>query len=387
MYHIVFNADERYIKYTAVVINSIIKHTAPQIGGGGIPQHDKSRIRDSRDKSHESKLAPYHFHILSDFISQATRNKLDSFIDELSQIYPCQISIHTFDDEIFHGFRPWGFEYEHSKNYLAYYRLLFARFLPDNNATKCLYLDTDMLVLGDVRELWNIDLGNHILASSCGYTSENAKWDRTLQSTRDSKIHTFEVPYYFCSGLMFINITQWKAQNIESKCLDFLQKYRSEFADQDALNIVIKGDIVRLPPKYGLLIFQAGIELNNPKCDFKDKLQATLQNLKIAHLNGPSHPWLSKYHWLDTNAKPIDYPYTKEWWDIALDTPIFCDELREIYQKIHSVEHEFSAYTKGVAGVVEQTRADLNKIIAKQNPLKYYSKKWTRSIKKRVCRN
>lgn len=36
MYHIVFNADERYIKYTAVVINSIIKHTAPQNGGGGI---------------------------------------------------------------------------------------------------------------------------------------------------------------------------------------------------------------------------------------------------------------------------------------------------------------------------------------------------------------
>ncbi len=37
MYHIVFNADERYIKYTAVVINSIIKHTAPQIGGGENP--------------------------------------------------------------------------------------------------------------------------------------------------------------------------------------------------------------------------------------------------------------------------------------------------------------------------------------------------------------
>ena len=37
MYHIVFNADERYIKYTAVVINSIIKHTTLQnLGGGGI---------------------------------------------------------------------------------------------------------------------------------------------------------------------------------------------------------------------------------------------------------------------------------------------------------------------------------------------------------------
>lgn len=348
----------------------------------------------SPQKPHKSKLAPYHFHILSDSISQATRDKLDSFITCLSQIYPCQISIHTFDDDIFHSFRPWGFEYEHSKNYLTCYRLLFARFLP-KDATKCLYLDTDMLVLCDVRELWDMDLGSHILASNCGSTSDSAKWDRALQSTQDSTIHTFEVPYYFCAGLLFINITQWRVQNIESKCLDFSQKYDAEYPDQDTLNIVIKGDIMILPPEYGLLIFQAGIELNNPKCDFKDKLQATLQNLKIAHLNGPAHPWLSKYHWLDANAKPIDYPYTKEWWDIALDTPIFGDELSEIYQKIYSPKHEFLAYTKGVASAVEQIRADfeakfdakLNKIIAKQNPLKYYSKKWSRSIKKRICRN
>lgn len=33
MYHIVFNADEKYIKYLAVLINSIILHT--NIGGGG----------------------------------------------------------------------------------------------------------------------------------------------------------------------------------------------------------------------------------------------------------------------------------------------------------------------------------------------------------------
>ena len=242
-----------------------------------------------------------------------------------------------------------------------------------------------MLVLGDIRELWDMDLGSHILASSCGYTSDSARWDRALQSTQDSTIHTFEVPYYFCSGLMFINITQWRAQNIESKCLDFLQKYDAEYPDQDTLNVIIKGDIVRLPPEYGLLIFQAGIELNNPQCDFKDKLQATLQNLKIAHLNGPSHPWLSKYHCLDANAKPIDYPYTKEWWDIALGTPIFSDTLREIYQKIYSPTHELQAYSMGVANVVGQMRADfdarLNKIIAKQNPLKYYRKKWSRKIK------
>lgn len=352
------------------------------MGGGG--NSTKSR-----------KSSPYHFHILSDFISQETRDKLEAFIATLNKIYPCQISIHIFSDDIFHSCIPWGFEYKYSKSYVAYYRLLFARYLPQN-ATKCLYLDTDMLVLCDIRELWDMDFGKSILASSSGFTSKNARWDRALQSKQDGKITTFEVPYYFCSGLLFINVTQWRAQNIESKCLDFMQKYSVEYPDQDALNIILKGDIVRLPPEYGLLIFQAGIELNNPKCDHK--LQATLQHLKIAHINGPSHPWLSKYHYLDANAKPINYPFIKEWWDIALDTAIFSEELREVYQRIHNPKHEFLAYTKGVSSVIQQIRADfgnirlnniearLNKVEAKQNPLKYYSKKWANSIKKRFCK-
>ena len=87
------------------------------------------------------------------------RDKLDAFIKSLNKIYPCELSIHTLDDSVFHSSIAWGFEYEHSKNYLAYYRLLLARILPQN-ATKCLYLDTDTLVLCDVRELFALDLGN-----------------------------------------------------------------------------------------------------------------------------------------------------------------------------------------------------------------------------------
>ena len=385
MYHIVFNADEKYIKYLAVLINSIILHT--NIGGGDRASKSPTNLNPNSESNFDP--APYHFHILTDCISKPARDKLDAFIKSLSKIYPCELSIHTLDDSVFHSSIAWGFEYEHSKNYLAYYRLLLARILPQN-ATKCLYLDTDTLVLCDVRELFALDLGTHILASSCGGVHKNARWDRILRSTKDNKMHTFEVPYYFCSGLMLINLAQWKAQDIESKSVDFLENYASEYADQDALNIIIKGDIVPLPAEYGLLIFQAGFALDNQNCDFKDELQKILSSLKIAHFNGPSHPWLSKYRYLGENALPIDYPYIDKWWEIALETPEFCDELKAIWRDLRNDSRILQDYMKGISKFLTQKDIEVQnklvKIIAKQNPLKYYTRKWRKSIKKWICK-
>lgn len=332
---------------------------------------------------------PYHFHILTDYISKPTLDALNALVATLSEIYPCKLSSHTIDDSIFQGFRPWGFEYESVKSYSAYYRLLVGRILP-RDATKCLYLDSDMLVLCDVRELFALDLGTHILASNCGYTTKEAKWDRTLKSRDSGRVQTFEVPYYFCSGLMLINLTQWRKGDIESKCLDCFVKYELEFPDQDALNVVIKGNLLVLPAEYGLLIFQAGIELNNPKCNFKGDLKTALQKLKIAHFNGPSHPWLSKYNYLDSNALAIDYPYIDEWWSVAFETPIFCDELRVVYDKIHSDTHIIRAslhsFAIHIAKIDELMSLNdkVQKIAEKQSPLKYYTKKWGKSIKKRL---
>ena len=247
-----------------------------------------------------------------------------------------------------------------------------------------------MFVRCDVRELFKLDLGEHILAGNCGFTTENANWDRVLKSRKDGFLRTFEVPYYFCSGLMLVNIPQWRKNDIESKCLDYLANYESEFADQDALNIIIKGNISVLPAEYGLLIFQAGIELNNPKCDFKATLQKTLSNLKIAHFNGPSHPWLSKYNYLDANALAIDYPYIDEWWSVARETPIFCDELRAIWDKIHSDLHIIRASLHSLSSRIVKIdelmslNDKVQKIADKQNLFKYYTKKWGSSIKKRL---
>lgn len=61
MYHIVLNSDENYIKYSAVLILSIIKNT------------NKSFINNKEIFNHQEEY--YHFHILSADIS--TKSELN----------------------------------------------------------------------------------------------------------------------------------------------------------------------------------------------------------------------------------------------------------------------------------------------------------------------
>ena len=55
MYHIVFNADENYIKYCAVLMYSIIKHTDStkqypfsQNGGGGVIPNNEYKDKPAK---------------------------------------------------------------------------------------------------------------------------------------------------------------------------------------------------------------------------------------------------------------------------------------------------------------------------------------------------
>lgn len=84
------------------------------------------------------------FHIISDFLSDDSRVRFAHLAKDLSEIYPCEIKIHICDDVMFNGLP------RLNGNYLAYFRFFIPRFMPQNCAM-CLYLDIDMLVVGDLR--------------------------------------------------------------------------------------------------------------------------------------------------------------------------------------------------------------------------------------------
>ncbi|EDO7682823.1 glycosyltransferase family 8 protein, partial [Campylobacter coli] len=213
MYHIVFNADENYIKYTSVLITSIIRNTNPK-------NHFQNK--------------PYNFHILSNFVSKRTRKKLDWLKKELYKIYPCEISIHIMSDDEFKNFPSSGAA-QSSK--LPYYRLKLSSVL-EKQIDKCVYLDSDMLCLCDIREIFDIDLEGKI-AGVVGDPGSK-KFKIKFKECGQKKVLHFD-KNYFNSGFMLINLKEWKKYDIEQQCEILASKsYYIKAADQDLLNAAIK---------------------------------------------------------------------------------------------------------------------------------------------------
>ena len=117
MFPIVFNADENYIKYTSVLITSIIKNTNSQKSFKelckDLAQDKKSQAKMSAEKLHfidyeslneNEQKEGYVFVILSDFVSTQTRDKLAELQRELNLIYPCSIEVKIVDEKEFEGF-------------------------------------------------------------------------------------------------------------------------------------------------------------------------------------------------------------------------------------------------------------------------------------------
>ena len=174
----------------------------------------------------------------------------------LNDIYPCQIEAHIINDEDFKDLPKWG--YEEAQQYAAYYRIKLVDFLP-KNVDKCLYLDTDMLVLTDLRELFALNLDGYIAASSFGYPNDEMICRGIYRKKKGGKkaVKSFETSFYFCSGLMLINTKEWIKQNVDIEAMRFLREYETEYADQDALNFAMRDRVYNLGEQWGILAYQS----------------------------------------------------------------------------------------------------------------------------------
>ncbi len=125
----------------------------------------------------------------------------------------------------------------HLVNYFtstAYFRLLIPRLFEDV-ADKVLYLDCDILVLGNLAVLAETDVSEHHLAAV-----QDAHGVALLS------IHYCPfyagIKKYFNSGIMVLNVRKLNADEISKRALSFLKDHSKELniPDQDVLNILCK---------------------------------------------------------------------------------------------------------------------------------------------------
>ncbi len=180
----------------------------------------------------------FYIMVTSDF-SEENKSKVQKLNEKLSN---CEITIVDMGDA-FKEFEKgnWGTA--------MYYRLNVGSVLKDER--KCIYLDSDTLVLKDLTEMYNLDIGdNYIAGTPDGFR---------LCKDHAGELEIADMSQYICSGSLLWNLDKVRTDNIEEKFEQFLKKSSEKgkkliFPDQDAINAVCYGKIMDMPFKYGAII-------------------------------------------------------------------------------------------------------------------------------------
>jgi len=164
---------------------------------------------------------------------------------------------------------------------ITFARLLLPYCFP-KSVSRLLYLDADILVLGDLSALWETDLeGNAFGAVVDSHSCINAK---RLGLTTDIKESARVTAEYFNAGVLLVDLQKWQQEQVSERAMNYLiANPRSLLADQDALNIGCEGRWKRLDSRWNCL--------HHPADGFY-KMRSE-QRPSIIHYAGRGKPWLA----------------------------------------------------------------------------------------------
>ena len=154
----------------------------------------------------------------------------------------------------------------------AYFRLLLPELLPE--IKRVLYLDVDMLILNDLKELYQTKLGNNVMGvvRDFPFTNDKHSWAYFLLGDAGER--------YFNSGMLLLNLEVMRKNNIVEKFIRFISETSQYYflGDQDAFNVFFFYDVKVL-----------GNE-NNYIAENQSILEKTNFDVTIMHYCGFSDP-------------------------------------------------------------------------------------------------
>lgn len=255
--HIVFITDENYAMPTAVAITSL--------------------------KINKKEYTNYTIHILVNEVSNESESKFLMLNDENFRIN----LIHVNLDKVSASLTKKDGDLHVSP--AALFKLRLPTILKD--VGKVLYLDGDILIQDDLLELYNINIKGRYAAVVKDIISE--------RNPNHMKLMDIKHKYYFNSGMMLLNLTKCRRDDMTNKLLEYRKKGKNHFMDQDTLNAVFKENVKYVSYKYNYLNkfhdWWGGERLSIFYGELvpEDKIES-FKNAVIIHLGSHEKPW--KYH-------------------------------------------------------------------------------------------
>ena len=266
---IFYAIDDGYSKFVAVSIKSLIMNANNNYN------YDINVIYENLSEENAKKLKSLETDNVKIILTEMNQN-LSMITDKLGN----RLREYTFTLTIF-------------------FRLFIPVMFPKYD--KCIYIDADTVIPGDISRLYNEDLGNNYL----GCIVDKSTIDNEILASYFEEVVGIPRDKYINSGVLLMNSKKLRELKIDEKFLDLYTKYGFDVIapDQDYINSMCYGHI-----KYLSDIYDAMPNPNNKE----------VEKPVIIHYNLFLKPW--QYD---------DVQYYDYFWKYAKSTP-FYNEILEI---------------------------------------------------------
>ena len=176
----------------------------------------------------------------------------------------------------------------------TYYRFLIQEVLPEYD--KVVYLDSDMVVEGDVSEIFNVDLGNDLIAAVKDIDFlGNLNFKNNERIEYNKNILGMSDPHnYFQAGTLVLNTKGLRELHTTQEWMEFACDSSLIYNDQDILNRECEGRVTYLPMEWNVMHNCGGrierVFTYAPAQEFENYF-ASRNNPKIIHFAGFEKPW------------------------------------------------------------------------------------------------
>ncbi len=257
---IFFGIDDVYMPFLAVTLESLIENASKNY------YYSIKILYTSIDEDNKRKINKYQ-----------SQNVNIEFVDLNYYIENVKDKLYTRD--------------YYSKT--TYFRLFIANLYPQYD--KAIYLDSDIVVLGDISELYNQDIGDNLVAAAPDDVIQTTK---VFQEYAEKVVGVSDYRNYFNAGILLMNLDEFRKFNFQEKFLYLLETVKFTVAqDQDYLNRLCKGKVKIIDKGWDRMPIATD---NMP-----------IENIKIIHYNLGQKPWkydniqYQEYFW--EYAKKTEY--------------------------------------------------------------------------------
>ncbi len=201
-----------------------------------------------------------------------------------------------------------GFPAKDRASLAPYLLLLLSRLLP-TDLQRVIYLDSDLIVLGDLVELWEMPLeGKPCLAArDMGHPyihreiarPDVSEWERKLPLYRALPIVNYKElgldprAEYFNSGVLLIDLELWRRENLAEKFLQCAHENHEHilFWDQYVLNIVLSGRWGRLESTWNRQPFVYRVSDWRDSTFDEEEWKRIMTTPHVIHFSAKRKPW------------------------------------------------------------------------------------------------